>query len=345
MGASCVCNNATQLLTETRQEVESSSKPESISVCHPKDMQEAFAPEPHPVFDAVQLEPIPESPVKTSASPPKLREAPTLTLQFVPLTLDTLEPLEDGVPVKDYGPITMEDHTKYTGEWNFSGQRHGRGDERQPDGTVYIGHFQYDQRTGYGRLESSDGSVFQGRFTSGLPSGLGYFKHTNKSEYHGEFVNGLQHGPGKEVYPDGSWYEGNFAKGQKSGHGVFHWSTGKEYTGEFENDQMNGYGECVWPDLKSYSGPWKDGMMHGDTGAFQWPDGKKYQGQYKRNQKHGEGIFYWPNGRFYNGRWKNGVQHGEGVLMQQDTEGNYLPTRGRWAKGALVEEFTQRSPA
>lgn len=56
---------------------------------------------------------------------------------------------------------------KYYGKFNLEGQFSGPGKYYWPDGSVYDGNWQYNQRTGYGKYTSKNGSVQEGIFQNG----------------------------------------------------------------------------------------------------------------------------------------------------------------------------------
>lgn len=67
---------------------------------------------------------------------------------------------------------------------------HGKGVYTWPDGRIYSGNFQNDQRNGFGVYEWGDGRVYKGFFENGLQHGRGHFTDTDGSEYEEEWKNG-----------------------------------------------------------------------------------------------------------------------------------------------------------
>jgi len=61
---------------------------------------------------------------------------------------------------------------QYEGQWQ-KGQKHGRGVQTFPDGSIYTGEFAKGYEHGAGRKQYPDGSVFEGRFRFGKRDGPG----------------------------------------------------------------------------------------------------------------------------------------------------------------------------
>lgn len=60
--------------------------------------------------------------------------------------------------VVKYGAYTYEDGTRYIGDWNCKGQKHGMGHLVLPDHTRYDGAFQSGLFGGLGVLRFPDGA-------------------------------------------------------------------------------------------------------------------------------------------------------------------------------------------
>ncbi|CAH0668735.1 unnamed protein product [Spodoptera exigua] len=89
------------------------------------------------------------------------------------------------------GAYKYEDGTRYVGEWNSKGQKHGMGHLVLPDGTRY------------------DGALI-----GGLYSGLGVMAFPDGAKYEGEFMQGWFHGHGVFWRADGMKFEGEFRGGR-----------------------------------------------------------------------------------------------------------------------------------
>ncbi|XP_026466575.1 MORN repeat-containing protein 4 homolog, partial [Ctenocephalides felis] len=112
--------------------------------------------------------------------------------------LDTLS----GDVVKT-GSYRFSDGSRYFGEWNKRGQKHG------------VGHLLFKNRTRY-----------DGQFANGLFSGLGVLCFADGSKYEGEFMQGWFHGRGVFWRSDGMRYEGEFRGGRIWGLGLVTFADG-----------------------------------------------------------------------------------------------------------------------
>ena len=59
-----------------------------------------------------------------------------------------------------YGSYRYSDGSEYIGEWDSKGQRHGVGQLKAPDGSIYVGQFENGMCSGLGVLVFSDGSRY-----------------------------------------------------------------------------------------------------------------------------------------------------------------------------------------
>ncbi|KAG8228884.1 hypothetical protein J437_LFUL007621 [Ladona fulva] len=89
------------------------------------------------------------------------------------------------------GSYKWEDGSKYVGDWNAKGQKHGMGHLTFPDGTRY-----------------------DGAFNNGLCGGLGVIRFPDGAKYEGEFMQGWFHGHGVFWRADGMKFEGEFRGGR-----------------------------------------------------------------------------------------------------------------------------------
>ena len=90
--------------------------------------------------------------------------------------------------------VTLPSKVKYIGDWNESGERHGRGTQIWPDGARYDGYFLNDRQMGFGRIITSDGDV-----------------------YIGNWVNDHSNGKGKYIQSDGAYYDGDWEDDKHQG--------------------------------------------------------------------------------------------------------------------------------
>ena len=115
---------------------------------------------------------------------------------------------------KDYS-----DGSKFTGEFNSSGQRHGVGRLQLADsGGEYVGEWLEGYPSGLGCVHFSDGSRFAGEFVAGRPHGSGVWSSAGSSlSYVGQFFEGKPQGAGRMKFADGTagvprhegWFQAN----------------------------------------------------------------------------------------------------------------------------------------
>lgn len=270
----------------------------------------------HPDQPESSVPPFPGCPqVKPSYKPAEL---PVYTTDLIQLTEQKLGKLvypkensnENNENVAK-GPTMMENRVIYIGEWNSSGEKHGKGIQIWPDGSKYEGEWVNNKTNGFGRLIHANGDYYEGNWAEDKASGLGIYVHANGIKYEGDWKEDQQHGQGKEIWPDGAYYEGSYKAGSKCGQGKFTWADGSSFVGEFLNNDIHGSGIYLWHDGRKYIGEWKFNKMHG-KGEFYWPDKRSYVGDYLDGKKHGFGVFSWSNGKKYEGMWENGKQLTEG---------------------------------
>ncbi|CAG5075487.1 Similar to mms19: MMS19 nucleotide excision repair protein homolog (Xenopus laevis) [Cotesia congregata] len=102
------------------------------------------------------------------------------------------------------GGYTYEDGTKYYGDWNARGLKHGAGSMVLPDGTRYEGGFQNGLCSGLGVLIFPDGAKYEGEFMQGWFHGHGVFWRSDGMKFEGEFRGGRIWGLGLVTYSDGT---------------------------------------------------------------------------------------------------------------------------------------------
>ncbi|KAF4516392.1 hypothetical protein B566_EDAN008515 [Ephemera danica] len=104
------------------------------------------------------------------------------------------------------GAYDYDDGSRYVGDWNSRGQKHGMGHLVLPDGTRYDGAFSNGLCGGLGVMCFPDGANVSKIF------------HTDK--YEGEFMQGWFHGHGVFWRADGMKFEGEFRGGRIWGLGL-----------------------------------------------------------------------------------------------------------------------------
>lgn len=231
------------------------------------------------------------------------------------------------------GPIMIENGSIYTGDWNSSNEKHGKGSQVWKDGSLYEGFWLNGKANGRGRLIHSNGDVYEGEWSNDKAEGKGIYIHSDGAKYEGSWLNDKQHGFGVETWPDGAKYEGNYENGQKHGKGKFEWADGSTYEGEFLENNIHGTGVYVWSDGRKFVGDWKNNKMDG-KGVFTWSDGRIYTGEYVDDKKHGFGVFEWPDGRKYEGGWVNGKQEGRGTYTTA-----MGAKEGEWKEGRKIKAY------
>lgn len=135
---------------------------------------------------------------------------------------------------------TYDQRTEYRGSW-VNDLQQGTGTERRPDGSIYVGEFDRNERTGRGKLSMAEGKNYEGGFLNGKFNGKGVHSWKDGRRYDGDWMNGKMHGYGRFVYPDGKTYEGQYFDDKKNGKGVYRWE-GKIYDGDWVDGKMHGIG-------------------------------------------------------------------------------------------------------
>ncbi|CAG9312805.1 unnamed protein product [Blepharisma stoltei] len=265
----------------------------------------------------------------------ELNEVPKIISQSAAETLKNLVNFtykDKAIGVINRGPVKLQDHSIYVGEWNKSGTPCGRGERYLSDGSYSKGIWKDGKMHGHCLQVFANGDYYVGDVFEDTIQGLGkLFTIETQCSYEGEWKNGKQNGFGVENWPDGARFSGNFVNGKKNGKGKFIWADGSMFDGDFLDNQITGYGKYNWADDRSYEGRWLNNMMSG-TGIFLWPDGRKYEGEYVNDKKEGKGVFTWPNNKVYEGTWKNGKQHGIGEIRALGKK----TKKGEWKDGKRI---------
>ncbi|XP_026745549.1 MORN repeat-containing protein 4 homolog [Trichoplusia ni] len=102
------------------------------------------------------------------------------------------------------GAYKYEDGTRYVGEWNSKGQKHGMGHLVLPDGTRYDGALIGGLCSGLGVMAFPDGAKYEGEFMQGWFHGHGVFWRADGMKFEGEFRGGRVWGLGLVTFSDGS---------------------------------------------------------------------------------------------------------------------------------------------
>mmetsp|Transcript_4760 Transcript_4760/g.8892 ORF Transcript_4760/g.8892 Transcript_4760/m.8892 type:complete len:340 (-) Transcript_4760:1280-2299(-) len=135
------------------------------------------------------------------------------------------------------GTLEKADGYSYKGTFDRDLTQSGKGKERRPDGSVYIGEFKAGFKHGQGKQTFKDNSVFEGTFTEGSRT-KGTMEFSNGAKYYGTFVKNLMHGLGKLMNIDGTVYEGQFMANKKHGDGKLLKSNGTIIIGTWVEDKL-----------------------------------------------------------------------------------------------------------
>jgi hypothetical protein len=144
----------------------------------------------------------------------------------------------DGKSSETTGP---QGGARYTGEFKEN-MRHGLGEYRLPDGSVYHGMWSQGKMNGRGVLTWPDLSVYDGDFKDGERHGQGLLRTSDGFSYDGTWVQNAMEGRGIARYPNGQSFEGLFSNGRREGRGTMHFTNGAVYEGRFRDDAVDGQG-------------------------------------------------------------------------------------------------------
>ncbi|CDW87191.1 morn repeat-containing protein [Stylonychia lemnae] len=103
--------------------------------------------------------------------------------------------------------------SKYTGETNDQGQKHGGGKLVYIDGSNYQGAWRNGKREGYGEFTNKDGTVYKGQWS-----------------------NDMKNGDGKLIQADGAIIKTTWLNDKKNGQGLITSKDGKTSECEYFND-------------------------------------------------------------------------------------------------------------
>ncbi|KAF6213360.1 hypothetical protein GE061_011079, partial [Apolygus lucorum] len=102
------------------------------------------------------------------------------------------------------GALSYPDGSKYYGDWNAKGEKHGMGKLKLPDATRYHGTFLNNLCSGLGVMSFSDGAKYEGELMQGWFHGHGVFWRADGTKYEGEFRGGRIWGLGLVTFADGT---------------------------------------------------------------------------------------------------------------------------------------------
>lgn len=80
------------------------------------------------------------------------------------------------------------DGANYKGDLDSRGRKNGKGCQKWPDGSMYVGEWKNNKAHGTGEFWHANGDHFQGEFEDDKAHGEGKYTHANGSVYEGDWV-------------------------------------------------------------------------------------------------------------------------------------------------------------
>ena len=114
----------------------------------------------------------------------------------------------------------------------------GFGEKKYPDSSRFVGNFESGSKKN-GTYFYPNGDVYKGSFEKNQRSGLAAYTHKNGEEFTGTFTNDKK-AFGKFVFLNGDEYTGTFENSQPDGYGTIISKNGKKWEGQWNN------GKRVW---------------------------------------------------------------------------------------------------
>ena len=185
----------------------------------------------------------------------------SVVLILIPLGALAEDRCVEGDCVNGRGTMVYSTGHKYTGEFK-NGMRDGEGFMTLPGGRTLKGLFR-NNSIFEGTYTYPNGEVFTGQWEFQERNGLGTLKYADGRVYVGEFKDGLRHGKGTLTWPSGRKYEGDFVRGSRTGKGTLTYPDGRVYTGDFVDGEQNGQGMMTLPGGKRQEGKFVNGKYMG----------------------------------------------------------------------------------
>ncbi|MCG8672120.1 MAG: hypothetical protein MI867_22130 [Pseudomonadales bacterium] len=189
------------------------------------------------------------------------------------ITVDSISKEKPAAPIKTSKPrkqlrdpsitYSWQDGSKYTGQWNYRDEPHGRGKLVTKTGDEYQGTFENGVFHGQGVYYHVNGDIYRGFWRKGKEHGQGVMTYKNGNIYEGKWANGLRHGKGVLSYRSGSRYEGDWKLGKRHGKGMFVSKSGQRYIGDYAFNKQHGRGVEVTSNGDSFTGTFSKGKKHG----------------------------------------------------------------------------------
>ncbi|XP_078536348.1 alsin [Lissotriton helveticus] len=210
----------------------------------------------------------------------------------------------------------------YEGRW-LSGNPHGKGILKWPDGRMYSGMFRNGLEDGYGEYRMPNKALnkndhYVGNWKEGKMFGHGVYSYATGEVYEGCFQDNMRHGhgmlrSGKLTSFSPSVFIGQWVMDKKTGYGVFDDITrGEKYMGMWQEDLRQGNGIVVTQFGLYYEGAFSSNKMMG-TGVLLSEDDTVYEGEFSDDWTlNGKGMLTMPNGDYidglFNGEWGSGIK-------------------------------------
>eukprot|EP00903_Cladosiphon_okamuranus_P009107 g8702.t2 len=155
-----------------------------------------------------------------------------------------------------------------------------------PGGEVYEGDLVDEERHGTGEYRYADGTVYSGEWHRGQRQGFGTLISPSGALYEGEFDHNLIHGEGLWSWPDGSSYAGQTKHGVREGKGLYVTEMKDAFFGSFTNNKPHGEVLAHYCDGSKHQGTFHEGTRHG-RGTTEEENGNRVIGTWALDKRHG----------------------------------------------------------
>eukprot|EP01032_Pedospumella_encystans_P018643 gene18643-biopygen15186 len=212
--------------------------------------------------------------------------------------------------------FTDEKGAVFDGVYLSEKKKHGQGQIKYLDGSVYEGEWVNNKRHGAGRLTSTAGEVFEGVFVKGTPvSGKGVLSLSSGSKYEGELVQGKRHGLAKITNKEGVVEEVRYDHGKRVKNAELLPHNDFNVEGEWRKDLF--HGTRTYSDGNVIEGEFKQSKVYNGVGVVKLKDGAVYEGEISKGKWHGQGKITHPDGRTAEGEFRNSkLWNGSGLTVQ-----------------------------